>query len=388
MKKQFNTLAVHAGELPDPLTGAVAPVLVRTKTFAQTFDQEATYQYSRGKHPTRDKLEEKLTALEGGGFATTYGSGVAATAALFSILKPGDHVLCCQEVYGGTYRLLEKVYAKYGITASYIDFSNEDTVRSQILPNTKLILVETPTNPSLHIIDLALVGRIARQTRILLAVDSTFAPPCATRPFEFGADIVLQSLSKYIAGHNDVLGGALITKRPDVHEQFQFYLKAAGAVLSPDETYRVLQGVKTLKFRWAAVSATALEIAKRLSNHPKIRRVCYPGLVSHKSHELAKQQMTNGFGGVVSFELAKELQSEGQIAKFIHQITADHTIIYAESLASPETIIAYPPRMSHKSLPAEVRQELGITDGFFRLSLGFEEVEDIWVAIDQGLDTL
>ena len=380
----FSTLLVHAGEAPDEATGAIAPVLVRSKTFAQaTFGVEATYQYSRGKHPTRDKLEEKLAILEGGGKAVLFGSGLAAETAFLLTLSPGDHVLCCEEVYGGTFRLLDGLLHRFGITASYANFSSEAGIRESILTNTKWLWVETPTNPSLHVIDLALVAKVSRETAIPFVVDGTFAPPCTTRPFEYGVHTVIHSLSKYIAGHNDILGGAVVTKDASLYERLVFMLKTMGAVLSPDECYRVLQGVKTLQIRWNQVSESAMRVAKFLSESHTVKRVLYPGLPSHPGHVVAKRQMRHGYGGVLSFELT-ETRLE-KLKTFVDFARKEGPIVYAESLASPETILAYPPLMSHKSLPSDVRRSLGIGDSFFRLSLGFEDVSDIIAGLSRGL---
>lgn len=383
---EFATLAVHAAEAPDALTGAVAPVLVRSKTFAQTFGVDQVFQYSRGKNPTRLQLEQKLALLDGGAYATTFASGVAATAAFLFTLNPGDHVLCCQEVYGGTFRLLEQVFRKYGITADYVDFSSEASIKAGIKPNTKWLFVETPTNPSLHVIDLTLVSSVSKQQNIPFIVDATFSPPCSTLPLNHGAAVVLHSISKYIAGHNDVLGGVLITNDPLLHEQFAFQQKASGAILSPDESYRVLQGVKTLHLRWERVSQSSLYIAKFLEQQLGVGNVLYPGLETHPSHLIAAAQSKNGFGGVISFKVSDA--SVPHLKAFVDSITAAGTIIYGESLASPETILAYPPSMSHKSLPRDIRLSLGITDGFFRLSIGFEAPDDIIKSLNNGFESL
>lgn len=380
----FSTLLVHAGEAPDETTGAIAPVLVRTKTFAQkTFGVEATYQYSRGKHPTRDKLEEKLAILEGGGQAVLFGSGLAAETAFLLTLSPGDHILCCEEVYGGTFRLLGGLLSRFGITASYANFNSEKGILESIRPNTTWLFVETPTNPSLHIVDLSLVAKVSREAKIPFVVDGTFAPPCTTRPFEYGANAVIHSLSKYIAGHNDILGGAVITKDEPLYEKLVFMLKTMGAVLSPDEVYRVLQQVKTLSLRWNRVSESAFRVAKFLAGSHTVKRVLYPGLPSHPGHAIAKRQMRHGYGGVLSFELT-ETRLE-KLKLFVDVAREEGPITYAESLASPETILAYPSLMSHKSLPSDVRLSLGIGDSFFRLSLGFEDAEDVITGLSCAL---
>jgi cystathionine beta-lyase/cystathionine gamma-synthase len=384
---QFSTKLVHSGEAPDRETGAVAPVLVRSKTFAQKeFGGESKFKYSRGLNPTREKLEEKLAALEGGGEARVFASGLAAETAFFLTLNPGDRVLCCQEIYGGTFRLFDQFLSKFGISCDFTDFGNEADIRAKITPQTKYLFVETPTNPSLHIIDLSLVAKISKATKIPFAVDATFSPPCATRAFEFGAETVIHSLSKYIAGHNDIIGGAVITKNEKLYERLTFLHNTLGAILSPDECYRVLQEVKTLELRWQRVSSTALSVAKYLEQNKQIEKVLYPGLESHPHHKIAKKQTRGGYGAVLSFILKKsDIKS---LKKFIDTVQKRSPIIYGESLASPETIIAYPPIMSHKSLPKDVRDSLGITDGFFRLSVGFEAPEDIIFGLNQGLRSI
>jgi cystathionine beta-lyase/cystathionine gamma-synthase len=386
MDEHFSTLAVHAAESPDKTTGAVAPIVVRSKTFAQRIGVDQQFHYSRGNNPTRNQLADKLAILENGKYACCFSSGNAATAAFLLSLNPGDHILFCQEVYGGTYRLMEEMMVKFGVTGSYVDFTNEESILSNIRPNTKWLFVETPTNPSLHIIDLDMVNRISKKLGIPFVVDSTFSPPCCTRPLDYGADVVIQSLSKYIAGHNDVLAGALITNNKDLFDKFWFIFRTVGAVLSPDECYRVLQGVKTLPMRWERVSRTAISLAKELNGHDKIKKVFYPGLESHPGYRLAFRQMRRGFGAVLSFELKDDYHKD--IKKFVDTVLDNSHIIYAESLASPETILAYPPDMSHKSVPRDVRLPMGITDGFFRLSVGFEEPIDIYRGLKAGLDIL
>lgn len=379
------TKLVHSGEEPDEATGAIAPILVRSKTFAQKeFGVEGEYQYSRGKNPTREKLEEKLSILEGGGRASVFASGVAAEAAFFLALSPGDHVLCCQEVYGGTFRLLDQFLARFGITFDFVDFSSEESIRVGIKSTTKYLFVETPTNPSLHIIDLSLVSRISRDTGIPFVVDATFSPPCALRSFEYGAETVIHSLSKYIAGHNDIIGGAVITRNETLHQKLGFFQRTLGAILSPDECYRVLQEVKTLDLRWRRVSETALKVAQFLEKQRGIEKVLYPGLPSHPGHTIAHKQFGGGCGAVVSFILKET--THNSLKKFVDTLREHSPIVYGESLASPETIIAYPPLMSHKSLPRDVRESLGITDGFFRLSVGLEDPEDIIYGLKKALE--
>ncbi len=378
------TKLVHSGEAPDESTGAIAPVLVRSKTFAQKeFGKASEFQYSRGNNPTRAKLEEKLAELEGGGRAVVYASGLAAENAFFFTLSPGDHVLCCQEVYGGTFRLLDKVLARFGITFDFVDFTSEKSIRAGIKENTKYLYVETPTNPSLHIINLALVSKVSKATGIPFVVDATFSPPCALQAFRFGAETVIHSLSKYIAGHNDIIGGAVITKNNHLYDDLVFLNRTMGAILSPDECYRVLQEVKTLELRWKRVSETALTVATFLEKNRAIEKVLYPGLPSHPGHAIAKKQTQGGYGAIVSFVIKQK--NTKKLKRFVDTLRTNSPIVYGESLASPETILAYPPLMSHKSLPDDVRESLGITDGFFRLSVGFEDAEDIIHGLREGL---
>ncbi len=383
-RRGMGTLFVHAGESPNPITGAIAPVLVRTKTYAQkTFGEEAPWQYSRGKNPTRSILEEKLALLEGAGEATVFGSGIAAEAMFFLTLNPGDHIIFCQEVYGGTFRLMDSLFSRFGIAFDFVDFSRASEVRKFIKPTTKYFFIETPTNPSLHVIDLGLARRLSKETGIPYVVDMTFSPPCATRAFEYEAETVIHSLSKYYAGHNDVIAGAVITRNHKLHEKLKFMQKTVGAILSPDECYRVIQGAKTLELRWERTSKSALCVARYLSSHRRVRKVLYPGLENHPNHSVAKKQMKNGFGAVLSFELATDDLS--RVRKFVESIQKGGLIVYGESLASPETILACPPLMSHKSLPRDVRLSLGISDSFFRLSLGFEDSQDIIAELKRGL---
>jgi cystathionine beta-lyase/cystathionine gamma-synthase len=381
----FSTKLVHSGEAPDKETGAVAPILVRSKTYNQKeFGVTSEFQYSRGKNPTRIKLEQKLEELEGGGYATVFSSGVAAEAAFFFTLSPGDHILCCQELYGGTFRLLDQLLSRFCISFDCVDFTNEKAILAGIKSNTKYLFVESPTNPSFHVIDLELINKISKKTGIPFVVDATFSPPCCIQNFDYGAETIIHSLSKYIAGHNDVIGGAVITKNENLHEKLLFLDKTIGAILSPDECYRVLQEVKTLDLRWKRSSENALIVAEFLQKQPQIEKVLYPGLPTHPGHEIAKKQTRGGFGAALSF-VVKETKN---LKKFVDTLRKNSPIIYGESLASPETILAYPPLMSHKSLPREIRESLGITDGFFRLSLGFEDPEDIIRGLEVALKTL
>jgi cystathionine beta-lyase/cystathionine gamma-synthase len=370
------TQFVHGGERPDPLTGAVAPVLVRSKTYQQPrFGEESTWKYARGTNPTRATLEAKLAAIEGEGQATVFGSGLAAITMIFLALKPGDHVLLSREVYGGTYRLLDQVFHTFGLTFSFANFTDRKEILNQITCSTRYLFVETPSNPSLHVADLKLAGEISRSTGIPLLVDGTFAPPVTTKAFDYGAETIVYSLSKYFSGHNDVIGGSVITRNPESHARMKFLQSSVGAVLSPDECYRVIQGIKTLHLRWERISASAQRVAEYLQGHPAIKRSLYPGLPSHPHHAVARRQMKNGFGGVVGVET--HCQDQETLRKFVDDLQARGTVIYGESLASPETLLSYPLHMSHRSVPKADLDDLQITNGFFRLSLGFEAPEDI-----------
>lgn len=382
----LGTKLIHGGEEPDPLTGAVAPILVRSKTFRQPlFGVESKWQYSRGKNPTRSILERKLEALCVGGKATVFGSGDAATTMLLLTLKPGDHIICCQELYGGTVRLLDQLFTGFGITSDYVDIEDIEAVRRAKTDNTVAILVESPTNPKLGVIDLEKVGSIAKQLDLRFILDLTFAPPCTTDPWAYDAETIIYSLSKYFAGHNDVIGGAVVTKNQELYDRLVWLQWSVGAVLSPDECYRVIQELKTLELRWARVSASAQKTAEYLQSHACTTDVYYPGLESHPGHEVAKKQMKNGFGGVLSFRL--ETTDTDQIAKFVKTLQNTGLVVYGESLASPETLLAHPATMSHRSLTQKQRDDLGIGDNFFRLSLGFEDPKDIIQALDHALKT-
>lgn len=299
-------------------------------------------------------------------------------------MSPGDHILCCQELYGGTFRLLDQLLSRFGITFDCVDFTNEKAVLAGIKQNTKYLFVESPTNPSFHVIDLELINKISKKSGIPFVVDATFSPPCSIQHFDYGADTIIHSLSKYIAGHNDVIGGAVITRNEKLHEKLLFLDKTIGAILSPDECYRVLQEVKTLDLRWKRTSETALKVAEFLQKQPQIEKVLYPGLPSHPGYEIAKKQSSGGFGAALSFVV----KNTSNLKKFVDTLRENSPIIYGESLASPETILAYPPLMSHKSIPKEIRESLGITDGFFRLSVGFEDPEDIIRGFEVALKVL
>jgi cystathionine beta-lyase/cystathionine gamma-synthase len=381
----IGTRLVHGGQAPDPLTGAIAPVLVRSKTFQQpVFGVESKWQYSRANNPTRNILERQLESLVGDGQATVFGSGDAATTMFLLTLKPGDHIVCCRELYGGTIRLLNQLFAGFGIQTSYVDVEDIEAVRKVQTGRTVAIWVESPTNPKVGVVDLKKVGEIARQLNLRYIVDLTFAPPCTTDPFEFGAETVVYSLSKYFSGHNDAIGGAIVTKNQALYDRLCWLQWSVGAILSPDECYRIIQGLKTLEMRWARSSESAQIVSEYLQKHEQIQQVYYPGLTSHPGHEIIKKQMKNGFGSALAFDtLSDDLNL---IRKFVDSLQASQLVVFGESLASPETILAHPATMSHRSLTQNHRDDLEIKNNFFRLSLGFEDPADIIRVLDQALD--
>ncbi len=380
----IGTRLVHGGQAPDPLTGAVAPVLVRTKTFQQpVFGVESNWQYSRCKNPTRSILERQLESLVGDGQATVFGSGDASTAMFLLTLKPGDHLVCCRELYGGTIRLLDQLFADFGIKTSYVDVEDIEAIKKVQTAHTVAIWVENPTNPKLGVIDLDKVGRIAQELKLRFIADLTFAPPCTTDPFEYGVETVIYSLSKYFAGHNDVIGGAIITKNQALYDRLRWLQWSVGAVLSPDECYRVIQGMKTLELRWVRASKSAQTVAEYLQTHQQVHKVYYPGLANHPGHEIIKQQMKHGFGSALSFDLRSD--DLNLIRRFVNSLQESQLVVFGESLASPETILAHPATMSHRSLTQKRRNDLGIGNNFFRLSIGFEDPVDIIEAFDDAL---
>jgi cystathionine gamma-lyase len=382
-KLGINTRLVHGGQQPDPQTGAIAPVLVRSKTFQQPiFGVESKWQYSRAANPTRSVLEAQLESIVGDGKAAVYGTGDAATTMFLLTLKPGDHLICCKELYGGTIRLFNQLFADFGIKTSYVDIEDIEAVKKVKTDRTVALWVESPTNPRLGIIDLFKVGEIAAELNLQYIVDLTFSPPCTTDPFDCGAQTVIYSLSKYFGGHNDTLGGAIVTKNEDLYARLRWLQWSVGAVLSPDECYRIIQGLKTLDMRWQRASQSAQTVAEHLNNHGQVKKVYYPGLSTHPGHATAKRQMKNGFGSALAFDLkSSDLDI---IKKFVDHLKDSGLIVFGESLASPETILAHPATMSHRSLTQEHRDKLNINNNFFRLSLGFEDPADIIEAFNEA----
>ena len=371
---RFETKAVHGGQSPDPQTGAIIPPIHLSATFAQ---QEPGvhkgFAYGRTGNPTRSLLERVMAELEGGKFGLAFSSGLAAEDAILHLLKPGDHVLCCDDVYGGTYRLFEQVRRHYGLEFSYFDTSDIKTIKSQ--KATKLIWLESPTNPLLKIADVEAIAGLKGDA--LLVVDNTFATPYLQRPLELGADIIVHSTTKYLSGHGDIIGGVIVTSNAEVYERLKFLQNAIGAVPSPFDCWMVLRGLKTLALRMRAHSDNAQMIAEFLSRHPKVERIYYPGLSNHPGHEIAKRQMHGGFSGMLSFEL------RGDVKRFT-QATEIFTL--AENLGTVESLITHPATMTHTAIPREERVRRGIKDNLVRLSVGIEHAEDLIADLSTALE--
>ncbi|HEY4103566.1 MAG TPA: cystathionine gamma-synthase [Polyangiaceae bacterium] len=379
-KREFalETLAVHAGYDPDPIHGAVMPPVVMASTFAQPEPgKPLKYDYSRSGNPTRAALEAAIAALEGGTRGFAFASGCAAATTLLHALKPGDHVVSGDDVYGGTFRLFDKVMKPFGIAASFIDLSDLEKLKAALTPQTRFIWFETPTNPTLKLADISAISALASERGIRVVVDNTFASPILQRPLELGATVVLHSTTKYINGHSDVVGGALVTSDAELCERIPFLQNAIGAVPSPMDCYLTMRGIKTLPVRMRAHVESASELARRLSAHHGVKRVNYPGLPSHPQHALAARQM-RGAGGMISVELASDLAGSRRF------LQALEIFALAESLGGVESLAEHPALMTHASIPAANRAVLGISDTLVRLSVGLENVEDLWRDLETG----
>ncbi|MRG98125.1 cystathionine gamma-synthase [Polyangium spumosum] len=376
----LDTLAIHAGQEPDPTSGAVMMPIVLASTFAQESPGvHKGFEYSRSGNPTRRALEACLAALEGGTHGYSFASGLAATTTLLHTLEPGAHILCGDDVYGGTFRLMDKVMGPMGISSSFVDMRDPAAVRAAIRPSTKLLWIETPTNPMLKVFDIAALAKVAREAKITFVVDNTFATPMIQRPLELGADVVVHSVTKYLNGHSDVVGGAIVTSNPKLAERIGFLQNAMGAVPSPFDCYMVLRGLKTLPVRVRHQSAAALALAERLARHSRVERVHYPGLASHPDHAVAARQMRGGFGGMISVEVAGGMSAARRVLERLHIFSC------AESLGGVESLAEHPAIMTHASVPEETRKVLGISDGLVRLSVGLEAVEDLWKDLEHAL---
>ena len=376
----FETRAIHAGQKPDPVTGAVMTPVYMTSTYAQHApgDPIGGYEYSRTHNPTRTALENNLASLEGGTFGLCFSSGLAATSALLGRFVPGDHIVAGNDLYGGTYRIFTQVYERYGIQFTFADTTDPDAVRAAMTDATRMIYVESPSNPLLRLSNIASMAEIAHKADALLAVDNTFATPYLQTPLALGADIVLHSLTKYLGGHSDVVGGALIGKSDELREELAFYQNSCGGTPGPLDSFMVLRGTKTLALRMERHCSNAIAIALHLEAHPSVNRVHYPGLPSHPQHALCKEQMLLG-GGMVSFELAGGVQAGETFASSTRLFTL------AESLGGVESLVETPPSMTHASIPPEVRRAAGLEDGLVRLSVGVEHVDDLIADVDAAL---
>jgi cystathionine gamma-lyase len=374
----FGTRAIHAGQRPDPTTGAIMTPVYQTSTYVQPeLGRHLGYEYARTHNPTREALEANIAALEGARHGLAYSSGLGATDTMIKLLSAGDHAVCGEGVYGGTYRLFDKVIKRMGIDFTFVDSSSLDEIRAAIRPNTKLVHVETPTNPMMRLTDIAAAAEIAHAAGAWLSVDNTFASPYNQRPLELGADIVMHSVTKYLNGHSDMVGGILVVRDDELHERLRFLQNAAGAVPGPWDCWLALRGTKTLHLRMAAHNANGQRIAEWLSEHPKVQRVYYPGLPSHPQHALAASQM-RGFTGMVTFET-------GSLENAAKVVNATRIFSFAESLGGVESLIGHPVTMTHASVPVERRQAMALSDGIVRLSCGVEEVEDLIGDLEQAL---
>ena len=378
---KFNTKVIHGGQKHDPSTGAVMPPIYHTSTFAQSSPGVHTgYEYSRADNPTRTALEHALESIENGARGLAFSSGLAAIDCVMRLLKPGDEVIAMDDLYGGTYRLFTRFYVDLGIKFHFISMNDLDELQSKINTNTKLVWIETPTNPLMKLADIEAIGKITKQNNILFAVDNTFATPYLQKPLDLGADIVMHSATKYLGGHSDVIAGALVIKDEELGKQLHFTQFATGATLGPQESFLVLRGIKTLHLRVERHCYNGQKVAEYLEQHPLIDKVLYPGLVSHPQHDLAKKQMPKGYGGMVSFTFKSGEKADA--IKFLENLKV---FTLAESLGGVESLANHPALMTHASIPADKRAAIGVTDDMVRLSVGVEDVEDLLADIEQAL---
>jgi cystathionine beta-lyase/cystathionine gamma-synthase len=378
---RFSTVCIHAGQEPDPSTGAIITPIYQTSTYVQEgLGQHKGYEYGRTQNPTRMALERNVAAIEGGLAGFAFASGMAAIDAILTRLESGDHVLVSDNTYGGTFRLFERVRRKFGLCFTYVDSSNLDLIAPAITPRTKYLFLESPTNPLLRITDLAAASEIAHRHGARVVVDNTFASPYVQQPLALGADIVVHSTTKFLNGHSDSVGGIVIAVRDDHIEWLKFVQNAAGAILSPFDSWLVLRGTKTLAVRMVQHNANGLAIASHLATHPKVKKVYYPGLADHPQHELATRQM-RGFGGMLAFEV-------GSLVRAQAVLEGVRLFSLAESLGGVESLISHPATMTHASVPTERRQALGITDGLVRISAGIEDAADLVADIDRALTAI
>ena len=376
---KFDTKVVRAGIVPDPTTGSILPPIYETATYVlPEVGQDKGFDYTRSSNPTRQVLEENLAAIESADHAISFASGMAAVDACLKLLASGDHVVCGDDVYGGVTRHFDNVLSFYGLQFTYVDTTDPEAVRSAMTPKTRMLWIETPTNPLLKVTDMEAMVAVAREHGILLGVDSTFATPVFLRPLEFGADIVMHSTTKYLSGHNQIIGGVLATNSREIYDKMKFIQKTIGAVSSPFDCWLNLSGLKTLHLRMQRHEESAMQVATFLESHTKIERVLYPGLPSHPQHAVAKAQMS-GFSGMITFELTGGTEAGKRLMNRVKLCGL------AESLGSVETMITHPASMTHADVPREDRRRRGLTDGLVRLSVGVEDVEDIILDLEQAL---
>ena len=377
---KFNTKLIHAGIKPDPTTGAIMTPIFQTSTYVQKSPGDHQgFEYARTQNPTRQALENNLAAIEMGRFGICFSSGMAAMDAVVKLLNQGDHIIASNDLYGGSYRLLTKIYNRFGIESSFIDLTHIDNLSRAIQANTKLIWVETPTNPLLNIVDIEAICAIAATNGIKVCVDNTFASPYLQTPLDLGADMVLHSATKYLGGHSDVIHGAVVTSDQSIAEQLYFVQNAAGAVPGPQDCFLILRGIKTLHLRMQRSCENASIIAHFLLDHPKVSHVFYPGFKNHKNHEVAQRQMRD-YGAMISFDLNdNSLESANKV------LSNTHLFLLAESLGGVESLIGHPASMTHASIPRRERIEAGLTDSLIRLSVGVEDVEDLINDLDKAL---
>ncbi|NBW65401.1 PLP-dependent transferase [bacterium] len=378
---RFATRTIHAGQRPDPTTGAIMPAIVQTSTYVQDgIGQNKGYEYARGKNPTREALERNVAALEGAKHGFAFSSGVGATDGILRLFNAGDHLVVGENVYGGTYRLMDKILTRFGLTFSFVDTRDPQQIEDAIQPNTKALFLETPTNPLMRLTDLAAAGEIAKRRSVLLIVDNTFASPYFQRPLEFGADIVFHSTTKYLNGHSDMIGGIVLLNDESLAVRLQFILNAGGANPGPMDSWLALRGTKTLALRMRQHDANGRQIAGWLAQRMGAERVFYPGLPSHPQHELARKQMS-GFGGMISVET-------GSLANADNVLRGVKVFSLAESLGGVESLISHPASMTHASVELERRQRLGVTEGLIRLSCGVEDVEDLLADLEHAFSAI
>ncbi len=377
---KFATKAIHAGQEPDPSTGAIMTPIFQTSTYVQAAPgKHKGFEYSRTHNPTREALESNLAALEEGKYGLCFSSGMAAEDCVAKLLKPGDEVISTNDLYGGSFRMFTKIFANYGIKFHFIPMDDPKLIAKYINKNTKLIWIETPTNPMLHIIDIKAISAIAKKHKILVAVDNTFATPYLQTPLKLGADIVTHSVTKYLGGHSDVIMGAIVCNDAALSEQLHFIQNSCGAIPSPHDCFLVLRGIKTLHIRMDRHCENAIKVCKYLQTHPKVDKVYFPGIPTHKNHKVAKEQM-RGFGGMMSFTL------KNNSIKQAHKVLSSFKVFsLAESLGGVESLCGHPATMTHASIPKEVREKSGVVDSLIRLSVGIEDVNDLIDDLKQAL---